>query len=154
MLSLFLIAGNWSYAQEKYRTETDLLGDIKVPADAYYGAQAARAMANFHISGQFTNDCPDFFKAWGMIKLATARANTDAGKMPKDMLKLVEPACQELIDGKLLDQFKIDLYQGGAGTSTNMCANEVIANRALEMAGYKRGEYDKISLSATVPACL
>jgi aspartate ammonia-lyase len=145
MLSLFLIAGNWSYAQEKYRTETDLLGDIKVPADAYYGAQAARAMANFHISGQFTNDYPDFFKAWGMIKLATARANTDAGKMPKDMLKLVEPACQELIDGKLLDQFKIDLYQGGAGTSTNMCANEVIANRALEMAGYKRGEYDKIS---------
>ena len=145
MLSLFLIAGNWSYAQEKYRTETDLLGNIKVPANAYYGAQAARAMENFKISGQYVNDYPDFMKAWGMIKLACARANTEAGKMKKDMLKLIEPACQELIDGKFLDQFKIDLYQGGAGTSTNMCANEVIANRALELAGHKRGEYDKIS---------
>jgi aspartate ammonia-lyase len=130
---------------QDYRTETDLLGDIKVPADAYYGAQAARAMDNFHISGQYINDYPDFMKAWGMIKLATARANTDAGKMKPEMLKLIEPACQELIDGKFLDQFQIDLYQGGAGTSTNMNANEVIANRALELAGYERGDYDKIS---------
>ncbi len=145
LMMLFLMAGVTTFAQEKYRTETDLLGNIKVPADAYYGAQAARAMENFNISGQYVNDYPDFMKAWGMIKLATARANTDAGKMKKDMLKLIEPACQELIDSKLLDQFRIDLYQGGAGTSTNMCANEVIANRALEMAGYKRGEYDKIS---------
>jgi len=145
LMMLFLMTGVTLFAQEKYRTETDLLGNIKVPADAYYGAQAARAMANFKISGQYVNDYPDFMKAWGMIKLACARANTDAGKMKKDMLKLVEPACKELIDGKLLDQFKIDLYQGGAGTSTNMCANEVIANRALEMAGYKRGDYDKIS---------
>jgi len=133
-----------SYAQ-KYRTETDLLGDVKVPVDAYYGAQAARGMENFKISGQYINDYPDFIKAWGMIKMATARANTDAGKMEKEMLKLIEPACQELIDGKYLDQFKIDLYQGGAGTSTNMNANEVIANIALEKAGYKKGEYDKIS---------
>jgi len=132
-------------AQENYRTETDLLGDVKVPADAYYGAQAARAMGNFQISGQYINDYPDFMKAWGMIKLACARANTDAGKMSADMLKLIEPACQELIDGNYLDQFKIDLYQGGAGTSTNMNANEVIANIALEKAGYKKGDYDKIS---------
>ena len=145
LVMLFLLAGSTMFAQGKFRTETDLLGDIKVPADAYYGAQAARAMNNFKISGQYTNDYPDFLKAWGMIKLACARANTDAGKMKQDMLKLVEPACKELIDGKFLDQFKIDLYQGGAGTSTNMCANEIIANRALEMAGYKRGEYDKIS---------
>ncbi len=132
-------------AQQKYRTETDLLGEIKIPAEAYYGAQAARAMQNFNISGQYINDYPDFMKAWGMIKLATARANTEAGKMKKETLKLIEPACKELIDGKLTDQFKIDMYQGGAGTSTNMNANEVIANRALELAGYKKGDYKKIS---------
>ncbi len=130
---------------QEYRTETDLLGDIKVPADAYYGAQASRAMENFKISGQYTNDYPDFLKAWGMVKLAAARANTDAGKMQPDMLKLIEPACMDLINGKYLDQFKIDLYQGGAGTSTNMAANEIIANLALEKAGYKKGDYEKIA---------
>ena len=147
LLVTYLIVGgliSTSLAQD-YRTETDLLGEIKVPADAYYGAQAARGMANFQISGQYNNDYPDFMKAWGMIKLACARANTEAGKMSADMLKLIEPACQELIDGNYLDQFKIDLYQGGAGTSTNMNANEVLANIALEKAGYKLGEYDKIS---------
>jgi len=145
LLILLLVSGNNLFAQEKYRTETDLLGDIKVPVDAYYGAQAARGMENFQISDQYINDFPDFMKAWGMIKLASARANTDAGKMSADMLKLIEPACQELINGNYLDQFKIDLYQGGAGTSTNMNANEVLANIALEKAGYKKGEYDKIS---------
>ena len=145
LMMLFLTAGAAMFAQEKYRTEHDLLGDVKVPADAYYGAQAARAMQNFKISGQYINDYPDFMKAWGMVKLAAAKANTDAGKMKPEMLKLIEPACRELIDGKLLDQFKIDLYQGGAGTSTNMNANEVIANRALELAGHKKGDYDKIS---------
>jgi len=140
---LAFIGGNLS-AQE-YRTEEDLLGKIKVPADAYYGAQAARAIENFQISGQYTNDYPDFLKAWGMVKLACARANTDAGKMKPEMLKMIEPACKELIEGKLQDHFKTDLYQGGAGTSTNMNANEIIANRALELAGYKKGEYDKIS---------
>jgi aspartate ammonia-lyase len=141
---LLLLSGGNLFAQES-RTEEDLLGKIKVPADAYYGAQAARAMENFQISGQYINDYPDFMKAWGMIKLATAQANTDAGKMKPEMLKLIEPACKELIEGKYLDQFKIDLYQGGAGTSTNMNANEVLANIALEKAGHKKGEYDKIS---------
>jgi len=147
LLVTYLIVGGFistSFAQD-YRTETDLLGEIKVPADAYYGAQAARGMENFQISGQYINDYPDFMKAWGMIKLACARANTEAGKMSADMLKLIEPACQELIYGNYLDQFKIDLYQGGAGTSTNMNANEVLANIALEKAGYTLGEYDKIS---------
>ena len=132
------------FAQE-YRTETDLLGEIKVPADAYYGAQAARGMENFQISGQYINDYPDFMKAWGMIKMACAQANTDAGKMKPETLKPIEEACKELIAGKYVDQFKIDLYQGGAGTSTNMNANEVLANIALEKAGYKKGEYNKIS---------
>ena len=145
IMLVFLMSTGGALKAQEYRTETDLLGNIKVPAEAYYGAQAARAMNNFHISGQYINDYPDFMKAWGMIKLATARANTDAGKMKPEMLKLIEPACQELIEGKFLDQFQIDLYQGGAGTSTNMNANEVIANRALELAGYEKGDYDKIS---------
>ncbi len=145
VLLTLLLLSTVPVLSQKTRTETDLLGKVQVPADAYYGAQAARAMENFHISGQYVNDYPDFMKAWGMIKLATARANTDAGKMKPEMLKMIEPACKELIDGKFLDQFRIDLYQGGAGTSTNMNANEVIANRALELAGYKKGDYDKIS---------
>ncbi len=144
-LLMLVVFSSSLFAQETYRTETDLLGEIQVPADAYYGAQAARGMANFQISGQYTNDYPDFLRAWGMVKLAAARANTDAGKMPPEMLKLIEPACQELIDGNYLDQFQIDLYQGGAGTSTNMAANEIIANIALEKAGYKKGDYKIIA---------
>ncbi len=142
---IILTLGSALVAQESYRTETDLLGEIKVPTDAYYGAQAARAMENFQISGQYINDYPDFMKAWGMIKFAAAQANTEAGKMSPDMLKLIEPACMELINGNYLDQFDIDLYQGGAGTSTNMNANEVLANIALIKAGYNLGDYDEIS---------
>jgi aspartate ammonia-lyase len=127
------------------RTETDLLGEIKVPIQAYYGAQAARGMENFQISGQYNNDYPEYMKAWGMIKLACALANTEVGEMPVSKLKLIEPACKDLIEGKYLDQFTLDLYQGGAGTSTNMNANEVLANIALEKAGFKKGQYDKIS---------
>ncbi len=140
---LFLIGVNIN-AQE-FRTEEDLLGKIKVPADAYYGAQAARAMENFKISDQYTNDYPDFLKAWGMIKMACAQANTDVGKMDEKTLKYVEEACKEVIAGKYNEQFRIDLYQGGAGTSTNMAANEILANIALEKAGKKKGEYDEIS---------
>lgn len=146
LMSFLVFPGMTSYTfAQEYRTETDLLGDIKVPVDAYYGAQAARGMENFQISGQYINDYPDFMKSWGMIKMACAQANTDAGKMKSEVLKPIEEACKELIAGKYLDQFKIDLYQGGAGTSTNMNANEVLANIALEKAGYKKGEYDKIS---------
>ena len=137
--------GSNLFAQDEFRTETDLLGEIKVPAGAYYGAQTVRAMENFQISNRHFNEFPNIVRALGMVKLAAARANTDAGKMSADMLKLIEPACQELIKGNYLDQFKIDIYQGGAGTSTNMNANEVIANIALEKAGYEKGDYDKIS---------
>jgi len=143
---LLILTGltNLSYAQE-FRTETDLLGDVKVPIDAYYGAQAARGMENFQISDQYINDYPDFIKAWGMVKLASAKANTEAGKMQPEILKPIEQACNEVIAGKYLDQFRIDLYQGGAGTSTNMNANEVLANIALEKSGHKKGDYSKIS---------
>jgi aspartate ammonia-lyase len=143
-LILFLFIGASLNAQD-LRTEEDLLGKIQVPADAYYGAQAARAMENFKISDQYTNDYPSFLKAWGMIKMACAQANTEVGKMDKKNLKYIEQACKEVINGNYNDQFKIDLYQGGAGTSTNMAANEILANIALEKAGKKKGDYKKIS---------
>lgn len=143
-LTMLLLVSVSINAQE-YRTEEDLLGNVKVPAEAYYGAQAARAMENFQISGQYTNDYPDFLKAWGMVKLACAQANTEVGKMDKKTLKYIEQACNDVIEGKYNDQFKIDLYQGGAGTSTNMAANEIIANIAIERAGNKKGDYKDIS---------
>ena len=123
------------------RTEHDLLGDLQVPADAYYGVQTARALENFHISGVELRLYPNLIKAFAMVKLAAARANVECGQFPKEILKGIEGACQELIDGKLHDQFRLDVFQGGAGTSTNMNANEVIANRALELMGHKKGEY-------------
>ncbi len=144
-LFVLLLISTALMAQNEFRTEKDLLGEVEVPIDAYYGAQTARAIENFQISGQFNNDYPDFIKAWAMVKLAAARANTDAGKMSTETLKPIEEACGEVINGGYLDQFYVDLYQGGAGTSTNMNANEVLANIALEKAGYKKGEYEKIS---------
>ena len=143
---LFLILFATSLlAQEQYRTETDLLGEVQVPADAYYGVQTVRALDNFQISGQYNNDYPEYIKAWAMVKLAAAEANTQAGKMNKETFKPIKEACLEVINGAYLDQFIVDLYQGGAGTSTNMNANEVLTNIALEKAGYKKGEYDKIA---------
>jgi aspartate ammonia-lyase len=123
------------------RIEHDLLGDLAVPADAYYGVQTARALENFKISGVELRLYPNFIKALAMVKLAAARANFDTGGFSKEILTAIEGACQELIDGKLHDQFRLDVLQGGAGTSTNMNANEVIANRALELMGHKKGEY-------------
>src|SRR5512143_798671 len=123
------------------RTEHDLLGDKAVPADAYYGVQTARALENFHISGVELRLYPNVIKAFAMVKLAAARANVDCGQFPPAILEGIEGACRELIDGKLHDQFRLDVFQGGAGTSTNMNANEVIANRALELMGYAQGEY-------------
>jgi aspartate ammonia-lyase len=127
----------------KTRTEHDLIGDYQVPADAYYGVQTARALENFQISGVPISHYPNFIKAFAMVKLAAARANheSDSKKMPADVLKAIEGACQEIINGKLHDQFQLDVYQGGAGTSTNMNANEVIANRAIELMGKQKGDY-------------
>ena len=130
---------------QEFRIETDLLGEKEIPADAYYGVQSVRALENFQISGLRTNDYPEFVKAWAMVKWAAARANRDAGIMPPDIYKPIEDACQAVIDGQYRDQFVVDLYQGGAGTSTNMNANEVLANIALEKAGFSKGAYDKIA---------
>jgi aspartate ammonia-lyase len=123
------------------RLEHDLLGPKAIPGDAYYGVQTARGLENFHISGVKLHLYPDLIKALAMVKLAAARANVDCGSFGRDILKGIEGACQELIDGRLHDEFQLDVFQGGAGTSTNMNANEVIANRALELMGHKKGEY-------------
>ena len=127
------------------RLEHDLLGDKAVPSDAYYGVQTARALENFHISGVELRLYPNLIKAFAMVKMAAARANVECGQFGKDILKGIEGACQELIDGKLHDEFRLDVFQGGAGTSTNMNANEVIANRALELMGHRKGEYSYCS---------
>ena len=123
------------------RTEHDLLGEKSIPDDVYYGVQTARALENFHISGVPISQYPDLIRALAIVKLAAARANYDCKQFDEKILKGIERACQEIIDGKLHDQFAVDLIQGGAGTSTNMVANEVIANRALELMGHKKGEY-------------
>ena len=128
-------------ANHDTRTEHDLLGEKAVPADAYYGVQTARALENFHISGVQLRLYPDLIRALGMVKLAAARANFDCGQFGQTVLTAMEGACQELVDGKLHDEFRLDVFQGGAGTSTNMNANEVIANRALELMGHQKGEY-------------
>jgi aspartate ammonia-lyase len=123
------------------RLEHDLLGDKAVPADAYYGVQTARGLENFHISGVQLRLYPDFIRALAMVKRAAARANADCGVFGREVLAAMESACQEIAGGALHDQFQLDVFQGGAGTSTNMNANEVIANRALELMGHKKGEY-------------
>ena len=123
------------------RLERDLLGEKAVPADAYYGVQTARGLDNFHISGVQVQLYPDLITAFAMVKQAAARANFDCNQFSKEILVAIEGACKELIEGKLHDQFRLDVFQGGAGTSTNMNANEVIANRALELMGHKKGEY-------------
>src|SRR4029453_433159 len=121
--------------------EHDLLGDLAVPGDAYYGVQTARALVNFHISGVELRLYPDLIKAFAMVKMAAARGNADCGALDRKVLAGIEGACQELMDGELHQEFRLDVLQGGAGTSTNMNANEVIANRALELMGHKKGEY-------------
>jgi aspartate ammonia-lyase len=126
------------------RTEKDLLGERQIPASAYYGVQTARALENFQISGISIDHYPGFVEAWAIVKLAAARANTDVGAMKKDKLPAIEKAAKAVLDGKYHDQFVVDWYQGGAGTSTNMNANEVLANIALEMSGHQKGEYSII----------
>src|SRR4051812_48965718 len=123
------------------RVEHDLLGDLEVPADAYYGVQTARALENFQISSITLRSYPNFIKGLAMTKLAAARANYETKGFSEEILTAIEGACKEILDGKLHDEFRLDVLQGGAGTSTNMNINEVVANRALELMGHKKGEY-------------
>jgi aspartate ammonia-lyase len=123
------------------RTEHDLLGERQVPADAYYGVQTLRALENFQISGMDINHYPEFIDAFAIVKLAAARANTQVGAMKQDRLAMIEKAYTAIREGKYRDQFNVDWYQGGAGTSANMNVNEVMTNIGLELGGYKKGEY-------------
>lgn len=123
------------------RTEHDLLGFHDVPADAYYGVHTARAMANFPISGVPISRLPDLVVAIASVKQAAAEANRDLGELDGDIAEAIVAVCTEIRAGALHDHFVVDQIQGGAGTSTNMNANEVIANRALEILGHERGEY-------------
>jgi len=134
-------ASSTAKASPATRTEHDLLGDKQVPADAYYGVQTMRALENFQLSGVAINHYPGYVEAWAIVKLVAARANTDVGAMKPERLAMIEKACQAVRDGKYHDQFNVDWYQGGAGTSTNMNANEVLANVGLELGGHKKGEY-------------
>jgi aspartate ammonia-lyase len=132
--SLQLIAGNT-------RTERDLLGDKEVPANAYFGVQTARALENFQITGVPISLYPDFIAAIALVKVAAAKANRDCGVISGQVCDGIVAAAAEVTQGKLTEQFAVDVIQGGAGTSTNMNANEVIANRALEIMGYHKGDY-------------
>jgi len=123
------------------RTEHDLLGDKDVPADAYWGVHTARACENFPITGTPIAVYPHLVAALAAVKAAAARANAELGLLPPRIAEAIGTACTEIRSGALRDQFVVDVIQGGAGTSTNMNANEVIANRALELLGHTKGDY-------------
>lgn len=126
------------------RLEHDLLGEREIPIEAYYGVQTLRALENFNITGVTLKNFPILVKALAQVKKAAALANNELKMLDDEVCKYICLACDEIISGKLLDQFPVDMIQGGAGTSTNMNANEVIANRALELLGKKKGEYEFI----------
>jgi aspartate ammonia-lyase len=126
------------------RIEHDLLGDRNVDAACYYGIQTLRATENYNITGIPISVYPRFIHSLAYIKKAAALANHELGLLPSDLSDAIARACDEIIAGNLHDQFVVDVIQGGAGTSTNMNANEVIANRALEILGYEKGRYDVI----------
>jgi aspartate ammonia-lyase len=123
------------------RAEHDLLGTKQVPAGAFYGVQTARALENFQISNVSMNFYPEFVDAFVIVKLAAARANAQVGAMKPERLAAIEKASQAVLQGKYREQFLVDWYQGGAGTSANMNANEVLANIGLELTGHHKGEY-------------
>jgi fumarate hydratase class II len=126
----------------KHRIERDSLGEVKVPAGAYYGAQTQRAVENFPVSGKRLP--PLFIRAQGAVKMAAIRANRDLGLLDPGKVEAILRAAREVWEGDHTSEFVVDVYQSGAGTSQNMNANEVIANRALELLGKKRGDYSVI----------
>ncbi len=132
-------AGN---GMTKTRTETDSFGPLEVPADKYWGAQTARSLMNFRI-GRETMPVP-LIRAFGIIKRAAALTNKDLGKLDARLADAIAAAAQEVIDGKLDDNFPLVVWQTGSGTQTNMNANEVIANRAIEMLGGKLGSKEPV----------
>lgn len=129
------------YESGSTRVEHDLLGDRNVPAEYYYGVQTLRALENFNITGVTLNFYPLLIDALVMVKEAAAEANFELGLLDETIKNAIVESCQEVQKGKFHNHFVVDMIQGGAGTSTNMNANEVIANRALEILGYQKGEY-------------
>ena len=128
-----------------FRTENDFLGDREIPNDVYYGVQTLRGIENFKITGQLVSQEPSLVEALALVKKAAALANRDLGVLEAKVANAIVFACDRIIAGEFLDQFPTDLIQGGAGTSTNMNANEVIANIALEHLGYQKGEYHHVN---------
>ena len=126
----------------QYRTERDPIGELNVPSDAYYGVQTARAVENFPISGLRAH--ADLVTATILVKKAAAEANATLGRLERDVARAIVAAADEILSGKLRDQFVVDVYQAGAGTSHNMNANEVLANRAAELLGAERGTYTRV----------
>ncbi|HET6228827.1 MAG TPA: aspartate ammonia-lyase [Longimicrobiaceae bacterium] len=130
------------YLSGELRTEHDLLGERNLSVDLYYGVQTLRATENFPITGIPISQYPYFVHALAAVKEAAAQANAELGLIPEEIADAIVRACREIRDGRLHEQFVVDVVQGGAGTSTNMNANEVIANRALELLGRRKGDYD------------
>ncbi|MBU1283912.1 MAG: aspartate ammonia-lyase, partial [Gammaproteobacteria bacterium] len=126
------------------RLEKDLLGTLDVPADAYYGIQTLRAVQNFRLSGVTLSHYPKLVVALAMVKQAAADANRELGHLSAAKHTAISTACARIIQGEFHDQFVVDMIQGGAGTSTNMNANEVIANIALEAMGFEKGDYKQL----------
>ncbi|MBS7374733.1 MAG: aspartate ammonia-lyase, partial [Muribaculaceae bacterium] len=127
------------------RTESDLLGAREVPQEALYGVQTLRGIENFRISKFHLNEYPDFINGLAITKMGAAIANSKLGLLTESQTQAIVQACREILDGKHHNHFPVDMIQGGAGTTTNMNANEVIANRALEIMGHQRGEYQYCS---------
>jgi len=139
--------------KKENRIESDFLGKKEIGADAYHGIQTLRAIENFHITNIPISREPKMVRALGYVKKAAALANMEIGVLESKIGSAIVSACDEVIEGKLDNHFIIDAFQGGAGTSTNMNTNEVIANKALEIMGYEKGSYDVIHPNDHVNLC-
>lgn len=126
---------------KKTRVESDLIGSREISDECLYGVQTLRGIENFSISKYHLNEYPLFINGLAMAKMAAARANHELGLLTDEQFQAITQACREILEGRFHDQFPVDMIQGGAGTSTNMNANEVIANRALEIMGHAHGDY-------------
>ena len=127
----------------QFRIESDSMGDRQIPSSAYYGIQTLRATENFAISG--IKPLPTYVDACIIIKKATAKVNGELGCIPEDVSQAIVKAADEILGGKFREQFVVDIYQAGAGTSHHMNINEVLANRALEILGDEKGNYKRVS---------
>lgn len=136
------------------RIEEDLLGTREVPAEAYYGIHTLRAVENFYISDFKISDIPEFVRSMVMVKKAVALANKELHTLPRKIADIIVRACDEVLDqGKCMDQFPVDVFQGGAGTSVNMNTNEVLANIGLELMGHQKGEYQYLNPNDHLNKC-